>query len=118
MGVHPLGLRCGSAGIGKRTKPVGTYPSYDHKPLAPGASVLYPAEDVVDAMVSQPSGGGTGAGQRLLLRLTVRNQKANWPLRQQPTREADVGFRRNVPLGQQPRNGSYVPMQAVPRHRP
>ena len=45
--------------MGTRTRPVDMHPPYDHQPLAPNASVLYPAADVVDAMVSQPSGFGT-----------------------------------------------------------
>lgn len=56
MGVHPLGL---TAGMGMRTRPVDMHPPYDHQSLAPRASVLYPAADVVDALVSQPSGYDT-----------------------------------------------------------
>lgn len=41
--------------MGTRTRPVDMHPPYDHQPLAPDASVLYPAADVVNAMVSQPS---------------------------------------------------------------
>jgi hypothetical protein len=68
-----------------------------------------------DIAVSKSSGCDTGTGQRLLLRLTVRSKRQIGLRGQLPTRGADVGFRRNLPSGQQPRKGSHVPT-AEARH--